>query len=143
MRVLRFAPLVVIAATLGGVLVAAQQAQLPPKPAAPAPAAVPPAMVSLQEIAAGLPADGSRWLHFGGNYSNHRHSPLTQITPDNVNRLRPAVDVPDRRRSATSRRRRSFATTSSTSPARRTSRGRSTRAPAGRSGATAASCRTA
>ena len=89
MRVLRFAPLVVIAATLGGVFVAAQQAPLPPKPAAPAPAAVPPAMVSLQEIAAGLPADGSRWLHFGGNYSNHRHSPLTQITPDNVNRLVP------------------------------------------------------
>src|SRR4030095_8443046 len=75
MRVLRFAPLVVVAATLGGVFVAAQQA--------------PPAMVSLQEIAAGLPADGSRWLHFGGNYSNHRHSPLTQITPDNVNRLVP------------------------------------------------------
>ena len=89
MRVLRFALLAVIAATLGGVLVAAQQAPLPPQPSAPAPAAVPPAMVSLQEIAAGLPADGSRWLHFGGNYSKQRHSPLTQITPENVNRLAP------------------------------------------------------
>src|SRR5436190_23917542 len=75
MRVLRFAPIVTLAASLGGVLVVAQQA--------------PPAQVSLQEIAAGLPADGSRWLHFGGNYSNHRHSPLTQITPDNVTRLVP------------------------------------------------------
>src|SRR4030095_4861592 len=75
MRVLRFAPLVVVAATLGGVFVAAQQA--------------PPAMVTLQEISEGLPADGSRWLTFGGNYSNQRHSPLTQITPDNVNRLVP------------------------------------------------------
>ena len=37
----------------------------------------------------GLPADGSRWLTFGGNYTNQRHSPLTQITPANVNRLVP------------------------------------------------------
>ena len=44
-------------------------------------------------------------------------------------------------RSATSKRRRSCATTCCTSPVRRTSRGRSTRAPAARSGATAASCR--
>ena len=45
-------------------------------------------------------------------------------------------------RSATSRRRRCCATTCSTSPGRRTSPGRSTRAPAARSGATAASCPT-
>ena len=44
---------------------------------------------SIQEIAAGLPADGSRWLTFGGDYANQRHSPLTQIAPDNVNRLMP------------------------------------------------------
>ena len=49
----------------------------------------PPALVSIQEVAQGLPADGSRWLTFGGNYANHRHSPLTEITPDNVSRLRP------------------------------------------------------
>ena len=41
--------------------------------------APPPAQVSIQEVAQGLPADGSRWLTFGGNYDNHRHSPLTQI----------------------------------------------------------------
>src|SRR5215212_513470 len=49
----------------------------------------PPALVSITEVASGLPADGSRWLTFGGNYSNHRHSPLTQITPENVARLQP------------------------------------------------------
>ena len=49
----------------------------------------PPGPVTLQEIAAGLPADGSRWLTFGGNYTNQRHSPLTQINPGNVNRLVP------------------------------------------------------
>ena len=70
----RFAPVVVAAACVGAVLTAQQP---------------PPAQVSIQEIAAGLPADGSKWLHFGGNYSNHRHSPLTQITPDNVSRLAP------------------------------------------------------
>src|SRR5437879_13320249 len=47
----------------------------------------PPALVTAQEIRDGLTPDGSRWLTFGGNYSNQRHSPLTQITPANVNRL--------------------------------------------------------
>jgi alcohol dehydrogenase (cytochrome c) len=55
----------------------------------PAQEAPPPSLVTLQEIAEGLPADGSRWLTFGGNYANQRHSPLTQITPANVNRLVP------------------------------------------------------
>src|SRR5690349_21307055 len=50
--------------------------------------AAPPALVSINEVASGLPADGSRWLTFGGNYSNHRHSPLTQITPSNVSTLK-------------------------------------------------------
>ena len=49
----------------------------------------PPPLVSPQEILEGLPADGSKWLTFGGNYANHRHSPLTQITPANVNKLVP------------------------------------------------------
>jgi alcohol dehydrogenase (cytochrome c) len=49
----------------------------------------PPPLVTAQDILNGLPADGSRWLTFGGNYSNQRHSPLTQITPANVNRLVP------------------------------------------------------
>jgi alcohol dehydrogenase (cytochrome c) len=49
----------------------------------------PPAQVAAQEILEGLPADGSRWLTFGGDYANRRHSPLTQIAPDNVARLAP------------------------------------------------------
>jgi alcohol dehydrogenase (cytochrome c) len=49
----------------------------------------PPAMVTTQEILEGLPADGSRWLTFGGDYTNQRHSPLTQITPQNVGQLVP------------------------------------------------------
>src|SRR5262245_66595814 len=49
----------------------------------------PPPLVTAQELLGGLPADGSRWLMFGGSYTNQRHSPLTQITPGNVNRLLP------------------------------------------------------
>src|SRR5439155_16307864 len=49
----------------------------------------PPALVTAQEILGGLTPYGSRWLTFGGNYSNQRHSPLTQIKPANVNRLVP------------------------------------------------------
>jgi alcohol dehydrogenase (cytochrome c) len=51
--------------------------------------AAPPSLVTWQELLEGLPADGSRWLTFGGNYTNQRHSPLTQITPANVDRLVP------------------------------------------------------
>ena len=46
-----------------------------------------PGLITNQEILDGLPSDGSRWVTFGGNYSNHRFSPLTQINPDNVGRL--------------------------------------------------------
>ena len=101
----------------------------------------PPAQVTIQELLDGLKADGSRWLTFGGNYSNQRYSPLTQITPENVTRLRAAVDVPDRHARQFRDDDAACATTSSTSPVRRTWRGRSTREPAGRSGAIAASCR--
>jgi alcohol dehydrogenase (cytochrome c) len=68
---------IVLLLCAGTVAVAAQQA------------APPPPLVTSQEILDGLPADGSRWLTFGGNYTNQRHSPLTQITPANVNRLVP------------------------------------------------------
>jgi alcohol dehydrogenase (cytochrome c) len=51
--------------------------------------AVPSPQVAIQEIVDGLKPDGSRWLTFGGNYANHRFSPLTQITPDNVAKLQP------------------------------------------------------
>ena len=60
----------------------------------------PPRLVSPQELLAGLPADGSRWVTFGGSYTNQRHSPLTQITPENVGRLAPQwvfqTDTPGR-----------------------------------------------
>ena len=65
-----------IVAVVGGIAVLS--AQRAPSP-----------MVSPQELLAGLPPDGSSWLTFGGNYANHRHSPLTQITPENVARLAP------------------------------------------------------
>ena len=48
-----------------------------------------PAQIAPQELLDGLTADGSRWLTFGGNYFNHRYSPLTQITTENVTRLVP------------------------------------------------------
>ena len=34
-------------------------------------------------------ATPSRWLMHSGDYTSKRHSPLTQITPDNVARLTP------------------------------------------------------
>jgi alcohol dehydrogenase (cytochrome c) len=70
---LRFAWIALLAAS---VTAAAQQ---PP----------PPRLVTAQEIAEGLTTDGSRWLTFGGDYANQRHSPLTQITPANVDQLVP------------------------------------------------------
>ena len=44
--------------------------------------------VSYEEILDGL-SDPTRWLTFSGDYSGQRHSPLTQITPENVHRLVP------------------------------------------------------
>jgi alcohol dehydrogenase (cytochrome c) len=70
----RFGRVALLMASLGAVAVAQQ---------------APPGQVAIQEIADGLKADGARWLTFGGNYANHRYSPLTQITPDNVSRLQP------------------------------------------------------
>ena len=49
----------------------------------------PGAPVTYQDILAGLKPDGATWLTFGGNFANHRFSPLTQITPENVKRLQP------------------------------------------------------
>ena len=47
-----------------------------------------PASVTAQDLRDGL-KNPTRWLTYGGDYGNHRHSPLTQITPANVNRLTP------------------------------------------------------
>jgi alcohol dehydrogenase (cytochrome c) len=42
--------------------------------------------VTSADLLAGL-KDPTRWLTYSGDYSGHRHSPLTQITPANVGRL--------------------------------------------------------
>ena len=42
--------------------------------------------VTPQDLRDGL-KDASRWLTYSGDYTNQRHSPLTQITPENVHRL--------------------------------------------------------
>src|ERR671934_2869880 len=42
--------------------------------------------VTAQDLLDGL-KDPSRWLTYSGSYNGHRHSPLTQITPDNVHQL--------------------------------------------------------
>ena len=42
--------------------------------------------VTFEDIVDGLESP-SRWLTYSGNYSGDRHSPLTQITPGNVNSL--------------------------------------------------------
>src|SRR5438552_7893513 len=44
--------------------------------------------ITSQDISAGL-KDPGRWLTYGGDYSSQRFSPLTQITPANVNKLVP------------------------------------------------------
>ncbi len=41
-----------------------------------------------EDLLAGF-ADPERWLTYSGDYSGTRHSPLMQITPDNVHELRP------------------------------------------------------
>src|SRR6516225_7243822 len=68
----------------------------PPSPAAPAGQPPPPSasasqggqswQVTPQDLREGL-KNPTRWLTYGGDYGNQRHSPLTQITPANVNRL--------------------------------------------------------
>jgi len=71
-----FARLVLLLPLVAGVTVVAQQAQ-------------PPGPITNQELIEGLKADGNSWLTFGGNYSNHRFSPLSQISPENVAKLQP------------------------------------------------------
>ncbi len=44
--------------------------------------------ITYEDILQGL-SDPSRWLTFSGDYSGQRHSPLDQITPENVHRLVP------------------------------------------------------
>ncbi|MEQ1870141.1 MAG: PQQ-dependent dehydrogenase, methanol/ethanol family [Vicinamibacterales bacterium] len=44
--------------------------------------------ITFQDLLQGL-KDPTRWLTFSGDYSGQRHSPLTQITPENVKHLSP------------------------------------------------------
>jgi alcohol dehydrogenase (cytochrome c) len=82
------------AATLATSLLAQQTSPsgppgLPPGQAsAQAPAVPPPRLpeVTYQDLLNGLKST-SRWLTYSGDYTGRRHSPLTQITPGNVNRL--------------------------------------------------------
>ena len=69
--------LIVLVVVAGGLPLAAQQRQTQ---------ALRP--VAAADLQAGL-KDPGRWPTFGGNYGNQRHSPLTQITPQNVAGLRP------------------------------------------------------
>jgi alcohol dehydrogenase (cytochrome c) len=50
------------------------------------PAAASAQNVTNAQIAAGL-ADPGRWLTYSGNYLAQRHSPLTQVAPENVHQL--------------------------------------------------------
>src|SRR5687768_11833552 len=43
-------------------------------------------LVTSQDLLDGL-KNPSRWLIFSGNYTGQRHSPLKQITPENVRRM--------------------------------------------------------
>src|SRR5205809_6818159 len=45
-----------------------------------------PSSIAAEQLLAGT-TNQSQWLMFGGDYSARRHSPVTQITPQNVNRL--------------------------------------------------------
>jgi len=60
-----------LALVLGGVAATAQQ---------------PSNTITFQDLLQGL-KDPTRWLTFSGDYSGQRHSPLTQITPENVKHL--------------------------------------------------------
>src|SRR4029079_142053 len=50
------------------------------------PAQQPAPHVTFEDLLSGF-KDPTRWLTYSGDYTGQRHSPLTQITPENVNRL--------------------------------------------------------
>jgi alcohol dehydrogenase (cytochrome c) len=84
MMMRRMIPVAVLTLTLGAVAVSAQQE------AAAAP-------ITEQDLLGGL-KNPSRWLTFSGDYSGQRHSPLKQLTPQNVAGLVPQwifqTDIP-------------------------------------------------
>src|SRR5262249_48428438 len=80
----RIVPLTILALALGVVAPAAQQL-------------LPYSSITQQNLLDGL-KNPSRWLTFSGDYTGQRHSPLKQITPQNVAGLVPQwifqTDVP-------------------------------------------------
>jgi len=79
----RVVRIVMLAVTVGGLTLAAQQPEHAP--------------VTDQDLLAGLKSP-TRWLTFSGSYTGQRHSPLTQVTPQNVSGLTPQwifqTDIP-------------------------------------------------
>jgi alcohol dehydrogenase (cytochrome c) len=76
----------VIVLAFAATLVAQQGPPQGPTVPPPKPPALP--EVTYQDLLDGL-KNQSRWLTYHGDYTGKRHSPLTQITPDNVSRLVP------------------------------------------------------
>jgi len=74
--------LTIAAAAISMAAVAGQDTRLPLQEPPPLPP------VTTQDLLAGL-TQPSRWLMYSGDYTGRRHSPLTQITPDNVSRIVP------------------------------------------------------
>ena len=84
-RILTRAVLAAVTIASAAVLVAGQEAPPPPAGLPPlAPPVLP--LVTTQDLLDGLKHPG-RWLTYSGDYSGKRHSPLKQITVDNVHRL--------------------------------------------------------
>jgi alcohol dehydrogenase (cytochrome c) len=73
---------IAVAAPLAGQAPPQTDTRLPPLP----PPKLP--LVTSQDLLDGF-KNPARWLSFSGDYSGRRHSPLKQITPDNVRRLAP------------------------------------------------------
>jgi alcohol dehydrogenase (cytochrome c) len=72
-------PLTALMATIGCLSVVAQQGTSQSVTSPP---------VTSQMLLDGL-KDPTKWLMFGGDYTSRRNSPLTQLTPQNVNQLTP------------------------------------------------------
>ena len=94
-----------VSLALAGALIAQQS--LPPAPR-------PDVTITTKDLMAGL-SNPARWLTYSGDYSGQRHSPLKQITPANVGQLSAQWTFQTAvRPAASSRRRRSSSTGSST-----------------------------
>ncbi len=86
----RFVSALLVTAVIGVSLAAQESAQqntgapmVPEAPKAPPPSLP---QVTFEDLLAGL-KNPSRWLTYSGDYTGRRHSPLKQITTENVNRL--------------------------------------------------------